>query len=189
MKWDAHAKSLSSKLSKICYIIRSLKDVTSPHIIRSIYFAYFYAYLRYSVIFWGGGTESERILKLQKRVIWIISGVGRRTSCRQLFTDLGILPIACLYMLEISCYIKVNIEKFHKNAEIHSHNTCQKLNLHVQFCRTDVFKNGVVNAGIKLYNRLPNQIGKLEKIQQFKRKLRSFLLHHIFYLVAEYMSY
>jgi hypothetical protein len=29
MKWDAHAQSLSSKLSNICYMIRSLKDVTS----------------------------------------------------------------------------------------------------------------------------------------------------------------
>jgi hypothetical protein len=113
--------------------------------------------------------------------------VGRHTSCRQLFIDLGILPIACLYMLEILCYIKVNIEKLHKNIEIHSHSTCQKLNLHVQFCRTDVFKNDVMNARIKLYNRLPNQIGKLEESQQFLRKLRSFLLHHTFYSVAEYM--
>jgi hypothetical protein len=188
-KWDAHTKSLSSKLSKICYMIRSLKGVTSSHIIRNIYFAYFHAHLRYGVIFWGGGTESENIFKLLKQVIQIIIGLGRHTSCRQLFIDLGILPIACLYILEILCCIKVYAEKFHKNAEIHSHSTCQKLNLHVQFCRTDVFKNGVVNAGIKLYNRLPNQIGKLEKIQQFKRMLRSFLLHHVFYSVAEYMSY
>jgi hypothetical protein len=170
-------------------MIRSLKDVTSPHIIRSIYFAYFYAHLRYGVIFWGGGTESESIFKLQKHIIRIISGVGRHTSHRQLFRDLSILPIACLYMLEILCYIKVNIEKLHKNTKIHSQNTCQKLNLHVQFCRADVFKNGFVNAGIKLYDRLPNQIGKLERIQQFKRKLRSFLLYHTFYSVAEYMSY
>jgi hypothetical protein len=38
-KWDMHAKSLSSRLSKICYMIQSLKDVMSPHVIRSIYFA------------------------------------------------------------------------------------------------------------------------------------------------------
>jgi hypothetical protein len=114
MKWDAHAVSLSSKLSKICYMIRSLKDVTNPHIIKSIYFAYFHAHLRYGVIFWGGGTESENIFKLQKWVIRIISGVGRHTSCRQLFRDLGILPIAYLYMLEILCYVKVNIDKLHK---------------------------------------------------------------------------
>jgi hypothetical protein len=125
MKWDALAKSLSSNLSKICYMIRALKDVTSPQIIRSIYFAYFHTHLRYGVIFWGGGTESESIFKLQKQVIRIISGVGRHTSCRQLFRNLGILPIACLYMLEILWYIKVNIEKLHKNTEIHSHNTRQ----------------------------------------------------------------
>jgi hypothetical protein len=120
MKWDAHAKSLSSKLSKICYMIRSLKDVTSPHITRSIYFAYFHAHLRYCVIFWVGGTESESIFKLQK---WVMRIIRRHTSCRQLFRDLGILPIACLYMLEILCYIKVNTEKLHKNTEIQSQHT------------------------------------------------------------------
>jgi hypothetical protein len=105
-------------------MIRSVNDVTSPHITRSIYFIYFHANLRYGVIFWGGGTESESIFKLQKRVIRIISGVGRHTSCRHLFRDLGILPIACLYMLDVLCYIKVNIEKLHKKkTEIQSQHT------------------------------------------------------------------
>jgi hypothetical protein len=34
-----------------------------------------------------------------------------------------------------------------QNAGIHNHNTCQKLNLHVHFCRTDAFKKGVINMG------------------------------------------
>jgi hypothetical protein len=40
--WNAHVKSLSSKLNKACYMIKSLKDATSPLVIRSIYFAYFH---------------------------------------------------------------------------------------------------------------------------------------------------
>jgi hypothetical protein len=47
MKWDAYVRLLSSKLSKFCYIIKSLKDVTSPHVVRSVYFAYCHAHLRY----------------------------------------------------------------------------------------------------------------------------------------------
>jgi hypothetical protein len=43
--------------------------------------------------------------------------------------------------------------------------------------------------GIKLYNKLPNKVKKLEKLQKFKRKLKYFLLQHIFYSVDECMSY
>jgi hypothetical protein len=99
MKWEVHVKSLSSKLSKLFYMIKSLKDVKNPHIMSSTYFAYIHAYLRCSVIFWGGDTKSESVFKLQKRIIGIISGVGRYASCRQQFKDLNILPLcACIYL-------------------------------------------------------------------------------------------
>jgi hypothetical protein len=34
---------------------------------------------------------------------------------------------------------------------------------------------------------MPSQRSKLKKLKHFKRKLRSFLLQHIFYSVEEYM--
>jgi hypothetical protein len=61
MKWDAHVRSLSSKLSKCCYIIKSRKDVTSPDVVRSIYFAYFHAHMRYGLVFWGDDSKSKII--------------------------------------------------------------------------------------------------------------------------------
>jgi hypothetical protein len=85
MKWEVHVKSLSSKLSKLCYMIKSLKDVTNPHIIKRTYFAYILACLRHDLIFWGGDTKSEIVFKLQKRIIRMISCVGTYVSCRQLF--------------------------------------------------------------------------------------------------------
>jgi hypothetical protein len=50
------------------------------------------------------------------------------------------------------------------------------------------FKNGSANMGIKLYNKLLNTIKRLDMIQEFKRRLKCFLLQHIFYSVDEYMS-
>lgn len=64
-----------------------------------------------------------------------------------------------------------------------------KSDLRVQFCKTNFLKNRGANVGIKLYNKLPNKLKKLEKIQKFKRKLKYFLLQHIFYSVDEYVSY
>jgi hypothetical protein len=143
-------------------MIKSLKDVTIPHV-TSIYFAYFHNYLRYGLVSWGGDSKCENIFKLQKWVIRIISGVSRYTSCRQVFKDLNILPVPCMHISEIVYHIKWHIEKLEHNTAIHNHNTCQELNLHVQFCRTNALKKGVMNMGIKLYNHLPNKIREMKK--------------------------
>jgi hypothetical protein len=74
MEWNAHIILLGSKLNKVCYMIKSLRDVISPQVIRSIYFAHVhaYAYLKYRLILWGGEPKSKIIFKLQKRVVRII---------------------------------------------------------------------------------------------------------------------
>jgi hypothetical protein len=46
-------------------------------------------------------------------------------------------------------------------------------------------KKGVMNEGIKWYNKLPNKIMEVEKVRQFKKELRSYLLEHTFYSVDE----
>jgi hypothetical protein len=58
-------------------MIKSLKDATSPLVIRNIYFAYFHTHLKYGLIFWGGDSKSKTIFKLQKK---ITSGVNRLSS-------------------------------------------------------------------------------------------------------------
>jgi hypothetical protein len=38
----------------------------------------------------------------------LIGNVKRNTSYRELFRALNILPVPCVYVMEIVCYIKVN---------------------------------------------------------------------------------
>jgi hypothetical protein len=112
------------------------------------------------------------------------SGIHKLSSTN-LFKNLNILPLPCLYISEIVCCVKTNMEKMKCNGEIHDHCMCQKLDLHIKFCRTTLLKNSGANVGIKLYNKLPNTIKRLDKIQEVKRRLKYFLLQRTFY---EYMS-
>ena len=80
------------------------------------------------------------------------------------------------------------MEKMKYNEEVHDHCTRQKSDLHTHFYRTTLFKNSSANVGITIYNKLPNTIKRLEKIQEFRRRVTYFLLQHIFYSVDEYMS-
>jgi hypothetical protein len=87
-----------------------------------------------------------------------------------------------MYIFELVCYIKSHFGEWDQNRIIHNHNTRQKLNLHVQFCRTNVMKNSVMNMGIRLYNRIPNKIREIEKMSQFKRVLRSLKMYDVSYV-------
>jgi hypothetical protein len=134
-KWNVHVKQLCPKLSKVCYVIKSLKEVMSPYTIRRTYsyYAHFHAFLRYVIIFWGGDNDSKNIFKLQRRVIRIISGVSKHTSCRQIFKDYNILRVTCLYILEIVRNTKEYKDSLEQNVQFRNYNTQIKLDLHVQF--------------------------------------------------------
>ena len=105
---------------------------------------------------WGGDPESIRIFRLQKKVIRIIGKAGQHASCRNLFKDLNILPLPCLYIIEVMCCVKSNMEKMKYNEEVHDHCTCQKSEFHIQVCSTTLYKNRSAYVSIKLYNKLPN---------------------------------
>jgi len=57
VKWDVHKKHVSDILNKSCYVIQSLKTVTSISILRSVYFANFHSHLRYGILFGGGDPQ------------------------------------------------------------------------------------------------------------------------------------
>jgi hypothetical protein len=82
--------------------------------------------LRYGVIFWGGDPESKGIFKLQQRVIRLMSNAKRYASSRELFEALKILPVPCLYISEIVCYMKINIDRLELNTEIQDYKYMSK---------------------------------------------------------------
>jgi hypothetical protein len=82
LKWNTHIQSLSSKLSKTVFMIKSLRGVLSPNILRCIYFGKFQSLLRYGIIFWGGVGDSTKVFKIQKRALHIMSGLRKQESCR-----------------------------------------------------------------------------------------------------------
>jgi hypothetical protein len=92
-----------------------------------------------------------------------------------------------MYIFELVCYIKSYFGTLDQKIAVHYHNTCQKLNLYVQFCRTNVLENDVMNMGIRLYNKIPNKIREVGKMRHFKRIFKSYLVQHMFYSVEEYM--
>jgi hypothetical protein len=83
-----------------------------------MYFANLHSHLRYGILFWGGDGTSNKIFKLQRKVMRLISNVGSDNSCTVLFKTLNIFPLPCVYIMQIVYYIKMNTHKLEKNSGI-----------------------------------------------------------------------
>ena len=106
LAWHAHIYSLSSNLSKIYFMIKCLKHIIGEKLIWNIYFAYFESKLRYGILFSGGNSKIITPFRLQKKVIKLITGVHKCTSCRPIFKRFKILTLTSLYIHETLCFLK-----------------------------------------------------------------------------------
>ena len=90
--------------------------------IRSIHFANFHAYLRYGIIFGAGILQ----IKAKTSAMQLMNGVGKQTSCTQIFMDLNILPVAYIYINENMCYIKRHYDKLEQKVGVYNYITREK---------------------------------------------------------------
>ena len=82
-------------------------------------------------------------------------GVGKSTSCRQLFKDCKILTVTSLYILEVVCFLKKYKSAVQKNEQIHDHNTKRNMNLYIKPCNTNLYTKSVINMGIRFLIKCP----------------------------------
>jgi hypothetical protein len=143
--------------------------------------------LSYGLIFWGGESDSNNVLEIQKRILRVMKSVNNRTTCRPIFKELKILTVSSLYIFEVVCYFQKYNLYTTRNSDLYEHNTRRKEDLHALSCNTLTFKKIVINMGIKAYNRLPLEIRKSKEFKDFKNNLKLFLLDHPFYTMKEFL--
>jgi len=84
----------------------------SPGILRKVYVAYIHSIMSYGIILGGSHPYSDKILKIQKKVIRIITNSRMRDSCRILFKKLEILPLYSQSTFSISVFVIKNKHLF-----------------------------------------------------------------------------
>ena len=65
----AHMDQMMSKLNTACFVIRTIQATMSLETLRMVYFAYIHSIISYGIIFGGNQPYSDKIFKIQKRVI------------------------------------------------------------------------------------------------------------------------
>ena len=146
-----------------------------------MYYASFHSHLKYGITLWGGDRKSRKIFLIQKKVIRMLCKVDQNTSCRNLFRMLVYFHCR-VYISEMVYWIKYYRGKLEYNLDLHEHDTRHKTDLHPLTCRKNLAKNIGVNMGIALYNKLPQNLKKLDMKHTFKNKVKNFYCKMCFIL-------
>ena len=116
---------MMSKLNTACFVIRKIQAIMSLETLIMVYFAYIHSIISYGIIFWGGNQPyNDKIFKIQKRVIRIITSSRTRDSCRELFKKIrNTTLIFYIYLLNINICYKKNKHIFYTNNQTHNIHT------------------------------------------------------------------
>jgi hypothetical protein len=175
LSWNIHIDSVISKLTTVCFMIRSVRPYMSASSMVKIYHSLFHFILSYGIIFWGQAANTKNLFMIQKNAVRLMTGHCNRQSCRNLFRQLGILPLKSQYTAVLLFLLK-NRKLFTTNHEAHNLQTRQSNNLYLSTSTLTLYQKGVYFTGIKLFNDLPLEIKEIVGIsKQFKISLRKYL--------------
>jgi phage regulator Rha-like protein len=117
-------------------------------------------------------------------------GCRSRDSCRELFTDLKILPQPSLYIYHLILFVNKNNELYTTNNEIHNYCTRQHSNLHQSAANLAQYQNGVLYRGVKMYNTLPAYIkNEYHNPKKIEAVLKRFLYNKSFHSREEFYNF
>ena len=163
LSWTTHLNYTSNKISKTNGMLYRLKHMLPKHILTTIYNSLINPYLHYCVLTWG--TNTERLLTLQKRAVRIITNSHLLAHSDNLFRELKILKIEDIYKQhQIIFYHKF----LHNNLPKCISNILTKQSSQLRSCHSSFFlkppaRTRTESAKSCIRHTIPNLINNYER--------------------------
>ena len=163
LTWKPHLNQISKKIAKTNGVLSRLKHLLPLHVLKIIYCSLILPYLSYGIVVWG--SVSERLFKLQKRSIRLITASKYNSHTDPLFKQLFLLKVTDIYLLQQYKFIyKLHNHKlpeyflasmFLKNNEIHNYETRHANDFRIPVSRHVFVKNSIRFTIPNVYNHMP----------------------------------
>ena len=187
LNWKTHIDYVCKKISKICGIISKLRHSVDIEILKTVYYALGYTYLRYGNIVWGNAAKTvlKPLETLQNRIIRIMTFAPfGRVDLDPVYRDLKILGLPELHFLEKAKFMhKYNNGKlpslfnnyFQINTTVsHSYNL-RRINYFRPIL--SVYSEKMIkHTGMAIWDTVPDEIKIISNIKSFAYRLRKDIL-------------
>lgn len=188
LEWDSHIDKVIKKLNTKIYQIRCMRNLVDIRTLKNFYFAEMQSCLLYGIILWGTSPAANKLFLTQKKCIRAMLNKAQSVSCRHLFAQLKILPLCCLYIQEAACYIFKNEHNICSRGDIHDYHTRNRDLLCTPQNTLNITLRGPLSNGIRIYNKIPTHIKDQPTYFKFKRSLKNYLEHGLYYNIDEFFQ-
>lgn len=177
LNWNTHIEFKKNQISPFIGAIKRISWRLPIPMLKNLYYAYIQSKLNYMIPIWGTCQKYnlKTLQTLQNKAIKIVLKKPRLTHTIELFKD-QFTPLInmtifnqCLYIYQIKNSLIRNNVEIRTNTEVHGHRTRNGNNIYT------TKSNSLINAAVKEFNKLPDNI----KNQQNKKKFKIELKHHI----------
>ena len=175
LTWRSHINNVCKRCSRNIGVLNKVKLFLPKPSLHKLYCTLILPYLTYGILLWGtaSNVDLNRLVRLQKRAIRIISNSSYLSHTKPLFEKYNMLDVYQLFSKELgifmykyhNCLLPSSFNNmFIDMKAIHNYNTRGKENY-----RHDIHKlSSVLNLGPRLWNGLPREIKDAKSISMFK---------------------
>lgn len=178
LRWDQHLASLTPRIRKLSYVFRTLRNILTPTVLKSVYYALCQSQLAYGIIIWGGCAHKfiDPLQKAQKTIIRAINKRPTRYSSNRLFTEYNVLNIRQLHLKFTLMHFKFKYKK--KTLLHHNYTTRTITNRHYNLptLHTTSARRHFMYLAPKIFNLLPENLKTETQPHTFKKQLSQWIL-------------
>jgi len=189
LDWSNHISYINTKIARGIGIICRAKRFFCKSALLKLYNAFVFPYLIYCVEVWGNAlsVHTQPLLRLQNKIVRIITNARSRTSTKSLYQDSGILPFDILVKHRIGLLMfKLNkglaptpLNNLYKqNRDVHTHFTRQTLHFHSRRGNNEFIYRTFVFQSVYLWNIILTNINLNVSFCKFKHLLKEYLISH-----------
>ena len=187
LDWSNHISYINTKIAKGIGIICRAKKYFSTTALINLYHAFIFPYLIYCVEVWGNALSKhvQPLIKLQNKILKIITPSHRFINKEQLYAHSGILPFNLLvkhrigllmYKLSNGNIPKPLLNIYKSNKDIHTHFTRQANHFRSRRGNTEFVYRTFAFQSVFIWNKIIQNIDINVHITRFKQLLKEFLL-------------
>ena len=190
LNWHNHIQYVCTKLAKAAGIIYKVRNKAPQNVLMLLYHSLVGTYLRYGLASWGSAktTALSKLKALQNKVVRYITHSSRFSDVTDQYKKLGILRLDEIYTLEVGKFmykyskadLPLSFGEYYRNIS-HSYRTRSRLNSEFSLPqpRTELGKQSIRHAGVKIWSKIPLDIKTSDKLQIFSDKFKSHILQKI----------
>ena len=187
LTWSVHVNDICCKISRSIGAMNRLKCIIPNQVLLTLYYTMILPYIMYCCIIWGHSANYlvERVLKLQKRAIRIISNSKPFSHTAELFKKLKILKVSQIVELQEAIFMYLYFKKilpknvneiFKLNNSVHTYNTRAKNKIRLPLLKYEFSRKTIKFTGTKCWNKIPENIKEMPTLSSFKRNFKIYLL-------------